>query len=289
MRWLRRLLVVVLGVVVLVTLVGAGWVVSVDVENSRDERAFIQKLDHSVRGNLCAGCPMIWKFPPIDDDFLIAEGDRACAWLHDQPYPWWSRAERFTFDGLMRRYLAANPVSRPRGARAPCGRTTGPSLSERPGTSCAAMRWSCTSHTTRSTVRLRPTEQGVAGATRHARRVRRPQLAARLGLPRPLRDRADVPPQKVTRLTIPLVGAPSTQPGGSPDDPRRDRENPLDSGGRPRCSTRKFPSFGDAERGGSPALAMPIRPPSFWLGIQRYPPGGPLPGVASSSAEKEER
>jgi hypothetical protein len=112
MRWLRRLLVVVLGVVVLVTFGGAGWVVSVDVENSRDERAFIQNLDRSVRGNLCAGCPMIWKFPPVDDDFLIAEGDRACAWLHDQPYPWWSRAARFTFDRLMRRYLAANPVSK---------------------------------------------------------------------------------------------------------------------------------------------------------------------------------
>jgi hypothetical protein len=112
MRWLRRVRVAVLGIVLLVTLSGAGWVVSVNVENSRDESAFIKNLDHSVSGNLCEGCPIIWKFPPVDDDFLIAEGDRACDWLRDQPYPWWSRAEKFTFRGLMRRYLAANPVSR---------------------------------------------------------------------------------------------------------------------------------------------------------------------------------
>lgn len=111
-RWVRRVLVVVLGAVVLVTLVGAGWVGAVSLKNSRDESAFIQDLDHSVRGNLCEGCPMQWKFPPVDDDFLIAEGNRACAWLQSQPYPWWSRAERFTYSDLMRRYLATNPVSK---------------------------------------------------------------------------------------------------------------------------------------------------------------------------------
>ena len=108
---MRGALVMALGTVAVVVLVGAGWVVSVTRENPRDEAAFIQNLDHSVRGNLCEGCPELWKFPPVDDDFLIAEGDRACAWLRDQPYPWWSRAERFTYTGLLRRYLATNPVS----------------------------------------------------------------------------------------------------------------------------------------------------------------------------------
>jgi hypothetical protein len=100
----------VLGMVVLVTGLAAGWVASVKADNSRDEATFIRNLDHSVRGNLCAGCPMLWKLAPVDDDLLIAEGDRACDWLRDQPYPWWSRAERFTYDGLMSRYLATHPV-----------------------------------------------------------------------------------------------------------------------------------------------------------------------------------
>lgn len=115
MQWLRvwrGALVSVLGVVLPVTILGAGWAVAVNLGNSRDEGAFIGNLDHSVRGNLCEGCPILWKFPPVDDNFLIAEGDRAFAWLQAQPYPWWSRAERFTYLGLMRRYLSRNPVSK---------------------------------------------------------------------------------------------------------------------------------------------------------------------------------
>jgi hypothetical protein len=111
MRWLRRVLVGVLALVVLVTLLSAGWVVKVKLENSRDEGAFIHDLDRSARGNECMGCKITWLFRPVDDDFLLAEGDRACAWLHDQPYPWASRADRFTFSGLTDRYLATNPVS----------------------------------------------------------------------------------------------------------------------------------------------------------------------------------
>ena len=111
-RWLRQALVVALGLVVMLALLSAGWVVTVNVSYSRDEAAFIDNLDHSVRGNLCEGCRMIWKFPPVDDDFLIAEGDRACAWLKDQPYPWWRRSEKFTYSGLMHRYLTTNPVSK---------------------------------------------------------------------------------------------------------------------------------------------------------------------------------
>ena len=106
------MLVAVLGAAVLPTLLVSGWVVGVKLQHTRNEAAFIRDLDHSVRGNLCKGCPMLWKFPPVDDQFLISEGDRACAWLHDQPYPLWSRAEKFTYDGLMRRYLATNPVSK---------------------------------------------------------------------------------------------------------------------------------------------------------------------------------
>lgn len=49
-------------------------------------------------------------FAPADDDFLIAEGDRACAWLEDQPYPLWRRGERFSFDGLISRYRRENPM-----------------------------------------------------------------------------------------------------------------------------------------------------------------------------------
>ena len=161
MRWVRRGLVVVLGVVVLVTLVGAAWVGAVNLKNSRDESAFIKNLDHSVSGNLCESCPIIWKFPPVDDDFLIAEGDRACAWLQDQPYPGGLEPRRSrsggSFAGISRRIRCRRPI----GARAHCGRTIGPSLLERPGMNCAAMRWNCTSHATRSTARPRPTEGPV--------------------------------------------------------------------------------------------------------------------------------
>jgi hypothetical protein len=111
MRWLRRVLVGLLTLVVLVTLLGAGWIVKVNIDHSRDEGAFIARLDEGLMSSRGPGPGMESVFAPVEDEFLIAEGDRACAWLRDQPYPWLSRDERFTFRAVVSRYMATNTVS----------------------------------------------------------------------------------------------------------------------------------------------------------------------------------
>jgi hypothetical protein len=99
MKWLRRMLFALLGTVLLVTLVGAGSVMSVKMTNARDEDAYLSRLA-SVRYDYKAA------FGPVDNDDLIASGDRACAWLREQPYPWWRGGERYSLDGMIAAYKA---------------------------------------------------------------------------------------------------------------------------------------------------------------------------------------
>ena len=70
MRWLRRLAIALLGTVLLVTLLGAGSVMSVKMTNSRDEDAFLRTLASCCRYDHKA------IFKPADKGDLIASGDR---------------------------------------------------------------------------------------------------------------------------------------------------------------------------------------------------------------------
>lgn len=106
MGWTRRILIAVTAPVVLVALMGSAWVLDVKMDNPRDEVEFIRGLDGGFRTNGHS------TFAPVGDAFLIAEGDRACAWLRDQPYPWWRRGDRFSFYGLTAQYRRAHPVSK---------------------------------------------------------------------------------------------------------------------------------------------------------------------------------
>lgn len=87
-----------LATVLLVTLVGAGSVMSVKMTNSRDEDAFLRTL--------ASCCRYDYKsiFQPADNGDLIASGDQACAWLREQPYPWWRSGETYALDGMIARY-----------------------------------------------------------------------------------------------------------------------------------------------------------------------------------------
>jgi hypothetical protein len=98
MKWLRRIALALLGTVLLVTVVGAGSVMSVKMTNSRDEDAFLRDLASCCRYDHKA------VFMPADKGDLIASGDQACAWLREQPYPWWRGGEKYSFDGMIARY-----------------------------------------------------------------------------------------------------------------------------------------------------------------------------------------
>jgi hypothetical protein len=116
-KWLLRLLLLVLVPVLVVTVATAAWVVNVKYTNPRDEGAFIKRLDTGFQTARCPGkrdrCTRtVSTFAPIDDDFLLAEGDRACAWLAKQPYPWWRRDTRFTSPALISRYKKEDPGPR---------------------------------------------------------------------------------------------------------------------------------------------------------------------------------
>ena len=110
MRWLKRILLGVLSLIILVALMGAGWVMKVNLEHSRDEGAFIEGLAYE-KSAACKGCQKHPTFAAVDDDFLIAEGDRACAWLGEQPYPLWRRGDQYSTGELTDRYVAEVPAS----------------------------------------------------------------------------------------------------------------------------------------------------------------------------------
>jgi hypothetical protein len=98
MRWLRRLAIALLGTLLLVTLLGAGSVMSVKMTNSRDEGAFLSTLASCCRYDYKA------IFKPADKGDLIASGDQACAWLREQPYPLWRGGEQYSLGGMIAKY-----------------------------------------------------------------------------------------------------------------------------------------------------------------------------------------
>ncbi len=108
---------ILLLLVALPVLAGGAYVINARASNPRDEDAFIRRLGSQFVSGGCndktKAC-RTWDstFEAVDDAFLIAEGDKACAWLEQQPYPWWRRGDEFSFEGLISRYGKENPINR---------------------------------------------------------------------------------------------------------------------------------------------------------------------------------
>ncbi len=117
MKWLLRLVLLVVVPTLVVAVAGAAWVFNVKYTHPRNADAFIERLDNTYPADLCqkgtkACNEPVSSFAPIEDEFLIAEGDRACDWLAEQPYPWLSQDPRFALRGLVARYKKENPAAR---------------------------------------------------------------------------------------------------------------------------------------------------------------------------------
>jgi hypothetical protein len=104
MKWLRRISIGVVMLCVLAMFASAGLELKVKHDHPRDEAAFI----HGLNTGITTDGKSVFK--PVDHAFLMAEGDRACAWLRAQPYPLWRRGPKFLFPGLMARYRHSNPA-----------------------------------------------------------------------------------------------------------------------------------------------------------------------------------
>jgi hypothetical protein len=104
-KWLRRILVLGLVVSLLGVLAVAGLVLKVRSDHPRSETDFF----HGLRGLSVGGRQA---FEPIDHGFLLAEGDKACDWLRDQPYPLWRGDDRFRFSEMLNRYGREHPPSK---------------------------------------------------------------------------------------------------------------------------------------------------------------------------------
>jgi hypothetical protein len=104
----RTRLVIAAGLVVLVPgVLLLVWLMSVKASHPRDAAGFIEHLDGKVmsRGESVLA--------PLDDETLIAEGDRACAWLAAQPRALWRTDTEYRIGSLIERYQETPYVGEP--------------------------------------------------------------------------------------------------------------------------------------------------------------------------------
>lgn len=113
-RWL--LVRVIAASVVLAVVSVVGVVALVRSQHPRDEQTFLYYVGYSSSTN------GEWDLEGVDERFVVAEGDRACRWLQDQPYALYRRGGRWAHPAVLARYLheAGAPAEQwTRGPRAP--------------------------------------------------------------------------------------------------------------------------------------------------------------------------
>jgi hypothetical protein len=88
---------------VIVVLFVAGTMVALWIKYPRDERAFLHHVHRSVWDEG-------WVFDGADDAFLLAEGEKACTWLQDQPFAWWRRGAEWSNQARITQYLDQTAV-----------------------------------------------------------------------------------------------------------------------------------------------------------------------------------
>jgi hypothetical protein len=97
------LAVVVIGALSMAAIVGlalGAFILNVKSSHPRDEATFIERIDTWY------GERMRDRFAALDDDLLIAEGDRACDWLDAQPKALWHTDPERGFYAMLDKYLA---------------------------------------------------------------------------------------------------------------------------------------------------------------------------------------
>lgn len=130
MVWAVRGLIAAVVLVLVCAAATAGWVYAAHLGHPRDEAAFVAAAHQGPSSARCGNakrCPTTVPLAAVDDDVLLAEGERACEWLADQPYPWWRRGREWGRPGLIERYRADHPATDPvwhRGLIRPSHRVT---------------------------------------------------------------------------------------------------------------------------------------------------------------------
>jgi hypothetical protein len=109
MRWKTAAIVAASSVTALV-LVLAGTVIVVHVKHPRDESAYFEYLRLYGRGEQTGTTATDFTDAPIElpaIPALLAEGDRACAWLSHQSFALWRTDPSHRVDAMYERYVAS--------------------------------------------------------------------------------------------------------------------------------------------------------------------------------------